>query len=215
MNRVVERGDLLLRGRDIDFYSGSRLVFSCSEVSLFSGEVLHIIGSNGVGKTSLLRILSGLISCDSGFDLFLGGRILYIGHEDGLTDELTILEHIDLWRCLGGVKSSFNLLSFARDWFAEDLLDCRVIDCSAGERRKLSLLRLCFGVCGASSDFRIWLLDEPFSSLDLTVRSRFLDLFRVHCGFGGGIIMTGHGVGDLSAKSLTGLAVRIFGMDNL
>ncbi len=181
---------LLLRGRDIDFYvedskQQERLVFSCQEITLSAGEILHIVGSNGVGKTSLLRILCGLQESTGGVEIF-NDDILYIGHGDGLNDSLTVWEHLSLWRDLGGGIVS-DLESFANSWVRQDLWHNRVGDCSAGECRKLSLLRLLL------SSAVIWFLDEPFAALDIGVRGKFLDAFRFHCEKGGGIIMTGHG----------------------
>ncbi len=183
---------LLLRGSDIDFYvedskQRERLVFSCGGLALSAGEVLHIVGANGVGKTSLLRILCGLQEASGEVEIFCGGGdILYIGHGDGLSDVLTVWEHLCLWRDLGGGRV-VDLESFANLWVSQDLWHNRVGDCSAGECRKLSLLRLLL------SDAVIWFLDEPFASLDIGVRDRFLVEFRSHCQRGGGIIMTGHG----------------------
>ncbi len=183
---------LLLRGSDIDFYvedskQRERLVFSCSEVTLSAGEVLHIVGSNGIGKTSLLRILCGLQESSGGVEIFCGrDDILYIGHGDGLSDVMTVWEHLCLWQELGG-GVVVDLESFANVWVSETLWHNRVGDCSAGECRKLSLLRLLL------SSSVIWFLDEPFASLDIGVRDKFLSAFRFHCESGGGIIMTGHG----------------------
>ncbi len=199
---------LLLRGSDIDFYvedskQRERLVFSCPDVRLSSGEILHIVGSNGVGKTSLLRILCGLQESSGAVDIFCDGDndILYIGHGNGLNDVLTVWEHLRLWQDLGGFVIS-DLASFAGDWIRQDLWDNRVGDCSAGECRKLSLLRLFL------SGSVIWFLDEPFSSLDIGVRDMFLQGFRSHCELGGAIIMTGHGGFDFGDD----LNLRLFQM---
>ena len=199
--------NLLLRGSDIDFYvedskQRERLVFSCKEVTLSTSQLLHIVGSNGAGKTSLLRILSGLQDCSGRVEIFCDrDDILYIGHGDGLSDVLTVWEHLCLWQDLGGGIVD-DLESFAHGWVSQSLWHNRVGDCSAGECRKLSLLRLLL------SSAVIWFLDEPFASLDIGVRDKFLREFRIHCSSGGGIIMTGHGdnFGDFD------LDVRLFQM---
>lgn len=177
----------LLRAESVYFFRSGRLILEDVSFALEAGEILHIRGANGVGKTTLLKLLAGLLEADRGV-VWRGCLPLYIGHENALTLDLSVWENLLFWCRLGGDKfSSWSLREMALGLLSEDILLRRVRFCSAGDRRKLSLLRLWLG----RSD--LWLLDEALSGLDLVARGIVEAMLCEHCvKNGGAIVMSEH-----------------------
>src|SRR6476619_7967628 len=105
---------MLLSGRHIDFIRGGREVFSGLDFDASSGEVLDVVGPNGSGKTSLLRLIAGLLVPAGGSvgleggeaELTLPEQSHYLGHRDALKPALSVLENLSFWRdFLGGAIS--------------------------------------------------------------------------------------------------------------
>jgi heme exporter protein A len=152
---------------------GERRLFDRLSFRLAAGGCLHIAGDNGAGKTSLLRILCGLLRPTAGEVRWRGRRItqardeygadlIYVGHLNGVKDDLTATENLATWAAMAGLRldadrlaQALRLLSidrFAR-WPAGQL--------SQGQKRRIGLARLAVAV-----DARVWILDEPFNALD-------------------------------------------------
>src|SRR5690349_15726596 len=155
-----------LEGHALACSRGGRQVFSGLEFGVSSGEALLVTGRNGAGKSSLLRMLAGLVRVGGG-DLNLAGgdpektlpeQAHYLGHLDALKPPLTVMENLDFWTCyLGGEGAPRAALATVG---LGALTDLPAAYLSAGQRRRLSLARL------LSVMRPIWLLDEPVSALD-------------------------------------------------
>ena len=185
-----------LVGEDLACQRGQRRVFAGLSFRLPPGGALVLTGSNGSGKTSLLRLLAGLILPAAG-RLVWGSapiehdpaahraRLHYLGHQDGVKPDLTPRETLAFWAALRGCKTprldealaAFTLTPVA-DW------PCRWL--SAGQRRRLALARLC------ATTAPLWLLDEPISALDHENQVRLEEVFAAHRAAGGRIIVTTH-----------------------
>ena len=185
---------------DLACRRGERLVFAGLSFRLPAGGALVLRGANGSGKTSLLRLLAGLIAPAAGrltwgempIDDDLAGhraRLHYVGHLDGVKPGLTPRETLVFWAALRGrgIRCRAPMLDAALAAFAlEPVADwpCRWL--SAGQRRRLALARL--SVMPAS----LWLLDEPFTALDHDNQNRLERAIAAHRAGGGRVVLATH-----------------------
>ena len=173
-----------------------RVLFEHLNLSLAAGQILLVEGRNGSGKTSLLRILTGLKLADEGEVLWQGKaidqlaadyteQVSYVGHHDGVKRDLSCLENLRLVQAMG--KPSGVELDEALDRVSLYRYgDTRVSNLSAGQRRRLALSRLMV------TDSLLWILDEPFTSLDKKSMASFESMFESHLAGQGIIVMTSH-----------------------
>jgi heme exporter protein A len=182
-----------LEGRALACSRGGRQVFSGLEFGVNSGEALLVTGRNGAGKSSLLRMLAGLVRVGGGELNLAGGdpektrpeQAHYLGHLDALKPSLTVMENLDFWtRYLGGQGAPRTALATVG---LGALADLPAAYLSAGQRRRLSLARL------LRVPRPIWLLDEPVSALDREAQDMLAGLMRQHLSTGGMIIAATHG----------------------
>ncbi|HEY4076447.1 MAG TPA: heme ABC exporter ATP-binding protein CcmA [Rhizomicrobium sp.] len=185
---------------------GERRLFENLSFRVTAGQALAVEGSNGAGKTSLLRVLAGFLAPVTGRivarmaereieDGEERGRLVgWFGHHDGLKPQLTVLEQLTFFAHLYGAKADVALLERV-GLVRQAELPCRYL--SAGQRRRLALARLLV------SNRPLWLLDEPFAALDVNGQTLVAQLMAMHCGQGGIIIAGTHdplGLGNESLK---------------
>jgi heme exporter protein A len=181
-----------------------REVFTGLVFALAAGEALLVLGRNGAGKSSLLRMIAGLVRIAAGRlaleggepDLTLAEQAHYVGHQDAVKPALTVKENLEFWtQYLGGERGRSDP---ALDALAlGDLAALPAAYLSAGQKRRLSLARL------VAVKRPIWLLDEPTSALDPAAQERLSGLMRGHLAAGGIIVAATHGpVGLMGAKEL-------------
>jgi heme exporter protein A len=192
-----------LSGRDVRCVRGGREVFSGLDFEAASGEALAVTGPNGSGKTSLLRLIAGLLAIADGSigleggetELTLPEQAHYLGHRDALKSALSVLENLSFWRdFLGGeaFDAGASLAAVGLDHAAH--LPAAYL--SAGQRRRLSIARLLV------VRRPVWLLDEPTSALDTTGQRMFAALMGDHLARGGLIIAATHGPLGIAAREL-------------
>jgi heme exporter protein A len=182
---------------------GGRQVFADLSFSVAAGEALVVTGRNGAGKSSLLRMIAGLLRIADG-RLLLGDaepdqtipeQAHYLGHQDALKPSLTAGENLGFWtRYLGGGAAPMAALAALG---LDQLADLPAAYLSAGQRRRLSIARL------VAVRRPIWLLDEPTSALDRDGQERLAGLMVGHLAGGGLIVAAAHGpIGLARAKEL-------------
>jgi heme exporter protein A len=192
-----------LSGRGVRCVRGGREVFSGLDFVISSGEALAVTGANGSGKTSLLRMIGGLLALAGGSidldggegELTLAEQAHYLGHRDALKPALSVLENLSFWRnFLGGeVLDAGQSLKLAGIEHAAHLPAAYL---SAGQRRRLSIARL------IAVRRPIWLLDEPTSALDAAGQALFTDVMRDHLARGGLVIAATHAPLGVEAREL-------------
>ena len=197
-----------LSGRGVRCVRGGREVFSGLDFQASSGEALAVIGANGSGKTSLLRMIAGLLTIADGSigledgesELTLPEQAHYLGHRDALKPALSVTENLAFWRdFLGG--EAFDAREGLGAVGLDHAVDLPAAYLSAGQRRRLSIARL------LAVRRPIWLLDEPTNALDAAGQSMFAALMNDHLARGGLIVAATHAPLGVAAREL-----RIGGM---
>jgi heme exporter protein A len=199
----MEWSTMRLSGRGIRCVRGGREVFSGLDSAAAAGEALAVTGANGAGKTSLLRLIAGLLAASAGSIDLVGGeaeRTLaeqahYLGHRDALKPSLSVTENLSFWSDFlgpGALGTNAALAAVGLDHAAH--LPAAYL--SAGQRRRLSIGRL------LAVRRPVWLLDEPTSALDAAGQDMFASLMTDHLRHGGLIVAATHTPLGIQTKEL-------------
>jgi heme exporter protein A len=198
-----------LTAKDLACVRGGQTVFSGLGFSVRSGQALAVTGANGVGKTTLLRVLAGLLRPSEGALTLAGGepettlaeQAHYLGHQDALKPALTVGENLEFWtRYLGGKGVAGDASGIAGPetslaaWGLAALRTLPAACLSAGQRRRLSLCRL------AAVPRPVWLLDEPTAALDAVAQVTLGEVMAAHLAGGGIIVAATHGPLPIAAQ---------------
>lgn len=203
----------MLEARDLACLRGERVVFAGLSFRLVPGGALLLVGANGAGKSSLLRLLAGLLRPAAGLLLWQGAdaladrpahaaRLRYLAHQDALKPALTVRENLGLFARLWGGEVEPALAALDLLPLAE--LPARVL--SSGQKRRLALARLALGLpaAGGPPGAPLWLLDEPTVGLDAASVGRLGALLARHRAAGGMVLAATHlplplpGAGELA-----------------
>jgi heme exporter protein A len=190
---------------------GGRQLFRQIDCTLDAGQWLYVAGANGVGKTSLLRMLCGLAPIESGEiywnDIPIHAQpeayrqdLCYLGHLNALQESMTVNENLAFGAALGGFSSDTAqtkdvLTRFGVGGRGQQLAK----HLSQGQKRRVALARL------ALSQARLWVLDEPFVAMDEPGINMLTDLIATHLSHGGLAVLTSHQhatIGSIPAQVL-------------
>ena len=188
----------MLEARTITCVRGERELFSNLSLQLSPGECLHIRGENGVGKTSLLRLLSGLASPESG-EVFWNGiaikqeaseyhsKLLFLGHRDALKEDLTALENLLMYAAIDDLQiPAEEALASLWKFGLKGREDLPVHYLSAGQKKRVLMARM------LTRRAQVWILDEPFNALDAQAGYELQSLIGSHLVSGGLVVLTSH-----------------------
>lgn len=190
---------------------GGRQLFKNVDCQLEAGHWLYVAGANGVGKTSLLRMVCGLASIEAGDILWNGTPIhaqretyrqdlCYLGHLNALQESMTVDENLAFTTALGGfapeqAQAQAVLTRFGLRGRGRQL----VRHLSQGQKRRVALTRL------ALSPAKLWVLDEPYVAMDEAGIGLLADLIATHLAEGGLAVLTSHQrvpIGNVPAQML-------------
>ncbi|WP_201616268.1 heme ABC exporter ATP-binding protein CcmA [Psychrobacter urativorans] len=164
-------------------------------LDLTEGSICHLIGANGTGKTTLLMQLAGLIPVLTG-DVYYKGSAgvplqpLYVSHQLGINSSLTVAQNLTFLLNLYGIKPTSADIDEALAWVGlQGFETISSSHLSAGQTRRITLARLYLLTPQVTP---LWLLDEPFTALDVDMVARIQARLREFADMGGAIVMTSH-----------------------
>lgn len=207
----------MLEAREIECIRGDRTLFSGLDLALRTGQLMRVMGANGVGKTSLLRILCGLRAPNQGAVLWSGSplgkvreefheNLLYVGHLSGLKDDFSAIENLAGSSAVDGSYVDQSAIMQALDVLG--VAHCSRIPVrhlSQGQKRRVTLARLLL-----AAGRPLWILDEPFNALDVRAVALVEGLLTAHAAAGGTVVFTTHLEPSIDAIELTHLDLDRF-----
>ena len=178
----------LLSISDLACERDSRVLYQSLNITIEAGDLWHVKGRNGAGKTTFLRQLAGLHPVDEGEISLLNNnvRVIYIGHKLGLKEQLTADENLTWLAGLNGSSTQQQRYIALERVGLRGYEESVVAQLSAGQKRRVALARL--HLCKAD----IWLLDEPFTSIDQQGIADEQAWLNKHTLAGGAVLMTSH-----------------------
>ena len=188
---------VLLEGQGLELWRGERRLFTGVSFELRAGELLHVVGPNGCGKTSLLRVLCGLTLPETGEVLWRGRKLLrnradfhastcYLGHRESLKADLTAEENLVFQL---GLRVSLTAADVDAALERVGLTRQRGVPArslSAGQKRRVSLAR------ALASRAKLWVLDEPYTNLDVHGRELVDQMMSEHLERDGLVLLVAH-----------------------
>ena len=208
-----------LTTQNLSCVRGDRGLFQAVNLHLLSGSLLYILGENGKGKSSLLRILAGLLQPESGTVLWneqnihheaeaYRAQLLYIGHLNGIKDDLSAHENLlfssGINQHAGSNLASEHLLKALHFVGLQGQAHLPVRYLSQGQKRRVALARLWLDDSGANADLpaKLWVLDEPFASLDTEMSGLLASRISQHLANRGMAILTTHQPVDIVSHDI-------------
>jgi heme exporter protein A len=220
MNSSTPTSVNTLQVKDLACRRGERLLFEHLDVELCSGELLLIEGHNGCGKTTLLKTLASLRQPDTGDILWnntpsrkqaeaFHQQLFWLGHHNAIKGDLTAVENLRIQANLREVNVSDNEIWDALDTiglYGYEDLPTKVL--SQGQKRRVALAGFLLTTA------TLWILDEPFSALDVKAVDLLQSILRKHVEQGGMVILTTHQEVALMSDQIKRLQLDQLGVTN-
>ena len=188
----------MLLANNIFFKRNNKIILSNINISISPGKILHLKGNNGIGKTTLLKILTNIIQPEKG-EIFWKGKnikknphnlykdLTFIIDKQVSNNNLTTIENITFWKKLFSSKIKNNQIKIILDSLSlSEYMNTQISNLSYGEIKKLELSRLII------EQKKLWILDEPYIGLDNLTTRILNETINSHLGLGGMVIFTSH-----------------------
>ncbi len=197
-----------LKVNEVECQRGYNQLFTDLSFEAKSGDIFRITGTNGSGKTSLLKILAGINSAEAGtvtIDNHPVGcenyqqSVLYLGHLSAISSELTATENLHFLTQLNASKNKYSLTQALVQIGLAGYEDEYCAKLSAGQKRRVILAALFL------SNAKVWLLDEPFTALDPLGVEIVEGCIQQHCENGGICLFTTHQDSSLKNQKILSL----------
>ncbi|MFC0820718.1 heme ABC exporter ATP-binding protein CcmA [Moraxella marmotae] len=173
----------------VDVQRGEFLLCQGVNLTLSSGDVCHLIGENGLGKTTLMSQIAGLLPISTGQVRCVGG-MGYVSHQLGISTALSVEQNLRFLLSLYGVRADGDVIDDALTQVGlQGLGGVSSVQLSAGQMRRVGLARL-FVLTPAQTP--LWLLDEPLTALDTAMVATLERRISDFAAAGGAVLMTSH-----------------------
>ncbi|MEQ5666448.1 cytochrome c biogenesis heme-transporting ATPase CcmA [Providencia alcalifaciens] len=209
----------MLSAQQVSCHRQNRVLFHQLDFTVRPSEILQVEGPNGAGKTTLLRMVAGLLKPDEGAICWnnqpidklkeeFTRHLLYLGHKPAVKSLLTPYENLKFYHQMHHKgDAGEQIWSALEEVSLIGYEDIPVSQLSAGQQRRVNLARLWL------SDAPLWVLDEPFTAIDVAGVERLTERFHQHAKQGGIILFTSHQAmsGQFGSLKLTGGVESCFG----
>tara|TARA_Y100001970_G_C14048098_1_gene757411 strand:- start:402 stop:1025 length:624 start_codon:yes stop_codon:yes gene_type:complete len=188
----------MLLANNLSFNRNNRKIFDNLDIAIAPKKIIHIKGRNGIGKTTLIKILVNMIIPDTG-EIYWNGKnikkniseyydsLTYIMDKNTSKNEMTVIENINFWIKINSSEIKSNELdAILKFLLLEPYKNTQTNFLSAGEIKKLELCRLII------EEKKLWILDEPYVGLDESMKEIINETFNNHIDNNGMIIFSSH-----------------------